>query len=68
MTVYPGEVMGLLGPNGAGKTTALNVLIADTGATRGKVSQQFTKTQIDILMIWKFVELLVAFNSSKQRE
>ncbi|XP_077973323.1 cholesterol transporter ABCA5-like isoform X3 [Styela clava] len=38
MTVYPGEVVGLLGPNGAGKTTALNVLIADVGATAGRVS------------------------------
>ena len=41
MTVVPGEVVGLLGPNGAGKTTALNVLIADIGATRGKVSLHF---------------------------
>ncbi|XP_071105754.1 cholesterol transporter ABCA5-like isoform X1 [Haliotis cracherodii] len=32
-----GEVFGLLGPNGAGKTTALNMIIAETGPTRGKV-------------------------------
>ncbi|XP_041352800.1 cholesterol transporter ABCA5-like [Gigantopelta aegis] len=32
-----GEVFGLLGPNGAGKTTTLNMIIAETVATRGKV-------------------------------
>lgn len=37
LTAYSGEVLGLLGPNGAGKTTALNVLIADTAPTKGKV-------------------------------
>ena len=33
-----GEVLGLLGPNGAGKSTALNMMIAETAPTRGKVS------------------------------
>ncbi|GFO31443.1 ATP-binding cassette sub-family a member 5, partial [Plakobranchus ocellatus] len=32
-----GEVLGLLGPNGAGKSTALNMMIAETAPTRGKV-------------------------------
>ncbi|XP_041378992.1 cholesterol transporter ABCA5-like isoform X2 [Gigantopelta aegis] len=32
-----GEVFGLLGPNGAGKTTTLNMIIAETSATRGKI-------------------------------
>ena len=36
--VETGEVFGLLGPNGAGKTTTLNMIIADTGPTRGKVN------------------------------
>ena len=35
--VDAGEVFGLLGPNGAGKTTTLNIIIAETAATRGKV-------------------------------
>ena len=35
------EVFGLLGPNGAGKTTTLNMIIAETSATRGKVRVMF---------------------------
>ncbi|XP_067671428.1 cholesterol transporter ABCA5-like [Haliotis asinina] len=35
--VDSGEVFGLLGPNGAGKTTTLNMIIAETGPSRGKV-------------------------------
>ncbi|GFO31417.1 ATP-binding cassette sub-family a member 5 [Plakobranchus ocellatus] len=35
--VYHGEVLGLLGPNGAGKSTALNMIIAETAPTSGKV-------------------------------
>ncbi|XP_041362811.1 ABC transporter A family member 1-like isoform X2 [Gigantopelta aegis] len=31
------EVFGLLGPNGAGKTTILNMVIAETSATKGKI-------------------------------
>ncbi|XP_041362792.1 cholesterol transporter ABCA5-like isoform X3 [Gigantopelta aegis] len=31
------EVFGLLGPNGAGKTTTLNMIIAETSATKGKI-------------------------------
>lgn len=36
-TVEPGEIVGLLGPNGAGKTTTLNMVIAETAPTKGKV-------------------------------
>ena len=37
-TVSSGEVFGLLGPNGAGKTTTLNMIIAEEGLTKGRVS------------------------------
>ncbi|XP_035824811.1 ATP-binding cassette sub-family A member 5 [Aplysia californica] len=37
VAVDEGEVLGLLGPNGAGKSTALNMMIAETGPTCGKV-------------------------------
>lgn len=37
--VDDGEVFGLLGPNGAGKSTVLNMMVAETGPTRGRVSQ-----------------------------
>ncbi|XP_013402813.1 ATP-binding cassette sub-family A member 5 isoform X2 [Lingula anatina] len=36
--VEAGEVFGLLGPNGAGKTTTLNMIIAETCPTKGKVT------------------------------
>ena len=36
-SVFPGQVLGLLGPNGAGKTTTIDVITAQTGATKGKV-------------------------------
>ena len=39
--VEDNEVFGLLGPNGAGKTTTLNMIIAETSATRGKVRIMF---------------------------
>ena len=39
--VEDNEVFGLLGPNGAGKTTTLNMIIAETSATRGKVRVMF---------------------------
>ena len=35
--VFPGQVLGLLGPNGAGKTTTIDVITAQTGASKGKV-------------------------------
>ena len=35
--VDPGEVFGLLGPNGAGKTTTLNMMMAETAPTKGRV-------------------------------
>ncbi|XP_056019371.1 cholesterol transporter ABCA5-like isoform X3 [Ostrea edulis] len=35
--VDDGEVFGLLGPNGAGKSTVLNMMVAETGPTRGRV-------------------------------
>ncbi|XP_038065899.1 ATP-binding cassette sub-family A member 5-like [Patiria miniata] len=37
LSVNEGEVFGLLGPNGAGKTTSMNVIAADTEATKGQV-------------------------------
>ncbi|XP_038048297.1 ATP-binding cassette sub-family A member 5-like [Patiria miniata] len=37
LSVNEGEVFGLLGPNGAGKTTSMNVIAADTKATRGQI-------------------------------
>ncbi|XP_022092654.1 ATP-binding cassette sub-family A member 5-like isoform X2 [Acanthaster planci] len=37
LSVNEGEVFGLLGPNGAGKTTSMNVITADTGATKGQI-------------------------------
>ncbi|XP_022092521.1 ATP-binding cassette sub-family A member 5-like [Acanthaster planci] len=37
LSVNEGEVFGLLGPNGAGKTTSMNVITANTGATKGQV-------------------------------
>ena len=41
--VDDGEVFGLLGPNGAGKTTVINMIVAETGPTKGRVSS-FLKT------------------------
>ncbi|RUS70602.1 hypothetical protein EGW08_021637, partial [Elysia chlorotica] len=35
--VERGEVLGLLGPNGAGKSTTMNMMIAETAPTCGKV-------------------------------
>ena len=40
-----GEVLGLLGPNGAGKSTALNMMIAETAPTRGKVNRYVLKSR-----------------------
>ncbi|GFS20493.1 ATP-binding cassette sub-family A member [Elysia marginata] len=37
VAVDKGEVLGLLGPNGAGKSTALNMMIAETAPTKGRV-------------------------------
>lgn len=36
--VDDGEVFGLLGPNGAGKTTVINMIVAEMGPTKGRVS------------------------------
>ena len=41
--VDDGEVFGLLGPNGAGKTTVINMIVAETGPTKGRVSSFFKK-------------------------
>ncbi|KAI4454722.1 atp-binding cassette transporter subfamily a abca [Holotrichia oblita] len=37
LAVDAGEVFGLLGHNGAGKTTTMKIIIAEEGATRGRV-------------------------------
>ncbi|KAH9494888.1 ATP-binding cassette sub- A member 5 [Bulinus truncatus] len=53
--VYEGEVLGLLGPNGAGKTTALNMIIAETEPTCGKVIVSNYNVRSHMLSVLEFL-------------
>lgn len=47
--VDDGEVFGLLGPNGAGKTTVINMIVAEIGPTRGRVSCLYFHLQVVLI-------------------
>lgn len=53
--VDDGEVFGLLGPNGAGKTTVINMIVAEIGPTRGRVSCLYFHLQVCLIFFFNYI-------------